>query len=847
MRRTLYTLMLMADILCMPLDAFAQRISHTYNNVSLSEALLGLNNEQTEYVVNFLYNELEDFRITATIKNKKLPDAIQQMIGFYPVRMTVKPDDHEIYVECTHKTDHHLKGTIIDEQGQPMAYANIAILNPADSTLLSGGVSNESGYFAIPYEQDKILARISYIGYKTVYKLCDQSEMGTIRLQPETFTIKGVVIKGEIPQYKMIAGGMTVEVHNSILKDVGTADDVLSMLPRVQGSDGKFTVFAKGTPEIYINNKKVRDTKELKQLKSTDIKSVDIITTPGARYNAETHAVIRIKTIRPQGDGMSVETYHRLLRDNKWNTYDDIDLKYRSNGLELFGSASLSNSAYGEDNRLVQEFRFGDNTVNIDQSAPNNYWETEVTAKVGANYDLDTDNSFGFSYQVAKSLYEGGDGFFDQTISRNGQLQGNIDQYMGVSESSGPAHTADVYYMGKIGKLGIDLNGSCIWRKKRRDMLVTERSEELSDLELHTNHLTHSRLTAGKLVLSYPVWKGELSVGSEASRTQSHATYDSREDKMPASDDDIRESNVAGFAEYQLQLGQWSFGGGLRYEHVKSDYRSFGIYQDDLSRTYNDLFPNVAVGWQQGKWGLQLGYNKRVSRPTYHQLDSNVQYDNRYMYEGGNPLLQPTKLHSFELVATYDWLNLSVGYTRRDDEALWINRIYQTGQEIMFTTYENYDHHDSYNASLVASPKIGFWQPTLELTYFQQHFRNMNRPELSANFRNWFIFDKTFKGMVYLHYASSHDYGFTRDACQFNVNLRLQKTFLKGSLTTAIYANDIFRTLRSKFTVYWDVATLHKDAYTHTQCIGVFVNYTFNSTRSKYKGTGAGNAEKNRL
>ena len=96
MRRTLYTLTLMACILSMPLDAFAQRISHIYNNVSLSEALLQLNNGQSEYVINFLYNELEDFRITATIKNKKLPDAIQQMIGFYPVRMTVKPDDHEI-------------------------------------------------------------------------------------------------------------------------------------------------------------------------------------------------------------------------------------------------------------------------------------------------------------------------------------------------------------------------------------------------------------------------------------------------------------------------------------------------------------------------------------------------------------------------------------------------------------------------------------------------------------------------------------------------------------------------------------------------------------------------------
>ena len=62
MRRTLYTLTLMASFLCMPLGTFAQRVTHTYNNVSLSEALLQLNNEQTEYIVNFLYNELEDFR-----------------------------------------------------------------------------------------------------------------------------------------------------------------------------------------------------------------------------------------------------------------------------------------------------------------------------------------------------------------------------------------------------------------------------------------------------------------------------------------------------------------------------------------------------------------------------------------------------------------------------------------------------------------------------------------------------------------------------------------------------------------------------------------------------------------
>ena len=96
MRHTIYTLTIMACILCMPLGTFAQRVTHTYNNVSLSEALLQSNNQHTEYVVHFLYNHLEAFRVTATIKNKRLPDAIQQMIGFYPVRMTVKPDDREI-------------------------------------------------------------------------------------------------------------------------------------------------------------------------------------------------------------------------------------------------------------------------------------------------------------------------------------------------------------------------------------------------------------------------------------------------------------------------------------------------------------------------------------------------------------------------------------------------------------------------------------------------------------------------------------------------------------------------------------------------------------------------------
>ncbi len=250
----------------------AQKITREYNNVSLSEALRQLNEQTEDYTISFLYNELEDFRITTSIHRKSVPDAIRQMIGFYPIRMTV--DDKEIIVECPQKTAPRYKGTIIDEQGQPIAYANIALLSPQDSTLITGGVSNESGLFVIPCEQKPVLARISFVGYKTIYKRCETSDIGIIRMQPDTYTLGNVTVKGEIPQYKMTTGGMTVDIQNSMLKDVGTADDVLSMLPGVQGSEGNFTVFAKGTPEIYINNKKVQSAKELKQLK-TELAALD--------------------------------------------------------------------------------------------------------------------------------------------------------------------------------------------------------------------------------------------------------------------------------------------------------------------------------------------------------------------------------------------------------------------------------------------------------------------------------------------------------------------------------------------------------------------------------------------
>ena len=748
-----------------------------------------------------------------------------------------------------------ISGRVIDEQAKPMPFANVVLVSRADSAFIAGTMTKDDGTFSISTDIQDGLLKVTSVGYTTKYLDARTGNVGDIQMQPDTKELGEVVVKGERPQYKMTAGGMTVDIQNSLLKDVGTADDVLSMLPQVQGGDGNFTIFAKGTPEIYINNKKVQNARELKRLKSTDIKSVDVITSPGAKYNAEVGAVIRIKTKKRQGDGISMEASSQVKYNEKWTTYDDATVKYRTGGLEVFGNMMINNDNHSEDNTITTDIRANGNHVNIIQVCPNNFWYTMLGEQIGSSYDFNDENSIGFYYTLSGALYGRGTAQTQQTITRNNAPEGMVDQFIEMNISDRPQHEANIYYVGKAGKLGIDFNGSWIWEKNMRDQASFEHSLQLADRTVTTHNENRNHMLAEKLVLTYPIWKGELSAGTEMSRSNSHGIYSNVEQVMAPSNDEIKESNVAGFTEYKLKLGDWSLNGGLRYEAVTSDYYSFGQYQTEPSRKYHDLFPNISVGWQKNKWGIQLGYNKRISRPNYQALNSNVQYDNRYEYEGGNPLLRPTIKQDLDLNVTYSWLNFTAGYGYNKDLRLNFGYLYQEGTEITLWTNRNFDKFESFNASLTASPKFGFYSPTLTLSYWQQNFDTQayglatkrNKPEWQINFRNWFTINKTTKAMLYLHYSTSHDYGFNHYAHEFNINARVQKTFFDGNITVALFANDIFRNLRERWTGYYPVSTTAKDAYVYTQSVGVSLTYNFNATNSKYKGTGAGNEEKKRL
>ena len=856
MKKILFTVLLCSLVLCLN----AQRITRDYQNVSLSKVLEDLNTATSNQTIYFIYDELEDFTVTSHFSNLPVKEAIREVIGFYPIKVTY--DDDKIFIECTQKESAKVTGRIVDESGQPVEFANISLHSATDnqnndqnSTYLNGGVSNENGDFVIPCKEERVNLKVTYIGYKTVTRTVSVGEIGTITMQPETYTVNGIVVKGEIPLYKMAKGGMMVDVQHSLLHDIGNADDLLSMIPMIQGRDGKFEVLAKGEPEIYINNKKVRDMGDLKRLKSVDVKSVEVITAPGAKYNAEVNAVIVIKTLKPQGDGFSLMATSQTWRNNKWNNNDDLTLRYRTGGLEAFANVALDNGHYSNDQTIDQELHISKDLFNVYAELPVRSSWTEIQYQAGLSYDFNTDHSIGLSFSSQKNLYNCFKSDMQQHYLKNGAFDGDVRLTTDIREQDKPVWELNTYYVGKVGKLGIDLNATLLRRESENDNSQQEISEEYGNRSITTLTNEDRKMVAGKLVLTYPVWRGELSAGSEATSTKSRGGNVNQENIIPESDNEMKEKNIAGFAEYELQLGEWHLNAGLRYEHVKTDYTSFGVWQEEPSRTYNDWFPNLSAAWQKGKWGAQLSYSKRITRPPYQMLTSMIVYDSRVLFEGGNPLLRPSVRQCIDLNLTYSWLTFVTGFTRENDFFTHVGNVYDEEKDIAIFQPDNFDHQDRAYATLVASPKLGFWQPSFTLHYYQQIFdaekygapEKLNKPEFSFDLKSWFVINPTAKALVQASYTGSNHWGFMYRGSSFMVNARLQKAFLKGRLNATLFANDIFRTAKTKVTTYYAIGLTAQDVYTYTQQVGLRLTYNFNVSNSKYRGTGAGNDEKNRL
>lgn len=838
---------------------WAQKITRNFQNESLSDALKYIQSQTTNYDLIFIYDELEDFRVTTNVQHKSVPDAIQQLVGFYPVRI-VKSGEHEIYLECTHKANRHLKGTIIDEAGQPVAYANVYLLHPSDSTVIGGGVSNEAGYFAVPYDTEPVLVRISYIGYKTINRICDKENVGTIRMRPDNYTLNGVVVQGERPKVMLQGNSLLMNVEGTVMERMGTAEDVLTRVPMIAKRGETYEILGKGTPLIYLNNRKLTDLTELKNVQSDNIRSVEVIQNPGARYDATVNAVIVIRTKRAAGEGLGVELTSWSRKGRDYANNERVNLTYRTCGLELFANLF---GAYNKrwSNGEFEQTVFADTlwVINNNQhaTARNPYFE----GRFGFNYQINEHHSFGGFYQntydYVKTIRE-----YDDDIHYDNKVYDHLQNNSVMRDENYPMHQVNLYYTGKVGQFNIDFNADYTFRKQISRNAQVELSDKDLDRDVNTENLTRSKLLAEKLFVSHPLWKGQIEIGEEYTDTRWKSRFDNQEGYIDNSNNEQHEQAIAPFLELRQRFGRVQFSAGLRYEHVESEYFVNGLRRSDQCRTYNDLFPSVALSTSLKSLQFSLSYAKRTTRPSYWQLSSDVTYENRLNLQTGNPYLKPVKYHNLNAMVMWKWLYLAMNFSHCVDPILYTADSVENDSKINFVTYKNYDYADWLTITLGAQKNVKLsdgvtWTPQYNVSLMKPWFKStfvgqemsFNHPMLSFQLGNIVAMphDWLLQADFNLHTHGNTGSNLWYDSVNPMLSVSVSKDFFKHRFNVKLTGYDLLNGGINRFTLYSNRMMFNKKEDNDSRCVQLSLRYRFNVTPSKYKGTGAGNAEKNRL
>ncbi len=763
------------------------------------------------------------------------------------------------------------KGKVVDEKGEPVAYANVAVLSKADSTVVCGAVTEEDGTFYIETKENDGIMMVAMLGYQTCY-LTPVNGM-VVTLVGDTAMLEGASVSAIMPKTQLTGEGLQTGVRGSVLENVGSATDVLEKTPGIiRGQDG-LEVIGKGAPMVYINGHRVTDSSELDRLASNEIQSVEVITNPGPQYAATVRSVVRIRTIKRQGEGfgfgLNASDAQSLRYKNRNDPYAALNANYRTGGVDIFGGVNFDRSTGSQESDIVKNSYGKTKTVLNDGYLFNDYRTSTLSANAGVNWQISPAHSLGGKVEWGRQLSYDTYLLVKDHVFVNGAESDNLttENREVVGDIPMGSMSANLYYNGQVaGKLGIDVNLDYY----NSDESTKTVAEERSDMTYNTTVASHadnsSRLYAAKAVLSYPIWMGQLQAGTEETFSRRTDNYSTEIASIAASSARIKEDNLSAFANYAFYLpsiGQVS--AGVRYEHVDYSYEDALNESARLSNHYNNWFPTLSYAGVVGPVQMMLNYTAKTNRPSYAHLSSAVHYNSRYIWQSGNSQLQPEIIHNLGFTAVWNFVTFMVNYSRTNDAIMvWSTPYGEDG--VVFVKPRNIE--SPYRAVQVAlnfTPTIGIWNMNYTVGMLPQWLSIMapdsreasgvretqfnGKPIYFAQLFNTF----SLKGGWQLELGTVlQSKGYMQnmyiDQTYFDLTAAVQKKLLKdGSLILRLEGKDLAGLAHYDIRSDFGSHVIAQSNVMDTQRIKFSIRYNFNTAKSKYRGTGAGADEKARM
>jgi len=740
-------------------------------------------------------------------------------------------------------------GMVVDSLGTPLPYANVVICSSVDSSFVIGTVTDADGKFSIKYlHQHNQLLRVSCMGYQTKFQKCLYGMEQIIHLASETKELNEVVVRAAKPTLKVTNEGIIANVQKTTLAQLGTTYDVLNQIPFVSANDRNIEVIGGGKPIIFVNSKQVYDIKELREIKSDEIKSVEVILHPGSMYSASTQSVIRINTIKSTKDmlGLTATLYSGKNRD--WTQYGNLKTVWRKNGWESFASFDMMGSEYTQKQDNSLSFTFDEQDVSVINSGMINGKSKSFEFSLGINRLPTKNKEFGIKYNMYKNPRNNTNTSYSNQSEFGSQI--NIFDSNTERKAENTNHELSSFLDYKFSdKSKVHIDGIVLAQKMSFDETELEKGS-MKENVVSSNSKSSSFLVAAKGYIEFPMLLGNVSSGIECSYTNNEQNYKVQSDSSTGLSDNsnqVKQTAINPFISYDINWGNFNASLGVRYEYLKYNYFVGQEKIEGQSKNYENFFPVASLNYTKGGTSFSLAYRTIVKRPSYWNLRNSINYNNQFSYESGNPELKQTYIHQISFLMKYRDFTFNCDFSKNNDEQIVCIQHHKNMPVVLFAPV----NHDRKLCTLYLSysPTIQIWKPSLGLGYYKQFFsfleRQYNKPRFIYSWKNTITFPHDYLLCVNMSGKTSGNWQ-TEYSCSFaDLSCYIRKSIKRWDFY--IGGNNLLKTDREKWCL--NVEDISNAKFNDVDSFGFYARVVFhiNSVSAKSRTNEAGQSERNRL
>ncbi|PRD54687.1 outer membrane beta-barrel protein [Sphingobacterium gobiense] len=739
-------------------------------------------------------------------------------------------------VAFSQEFSYELTGKIVNKDLQPIGSATV-ILNDKEQKLVSTAVTDSMGSFILRYNKiiDDPTIKVQHLGYKEYQSLIretQKNDLGTIQLLELDNVLTAVEVTAKPNLIEVNGGTITYNVENSIGEQDVSALEALKRAPGVYvENESTITLNGKGGVQVlldgrqtYLSGRELTDL--LKSLSSNDLKSIEVINSPTAKFDASGSAgIINIKTKKNQIKGLNGNVTSTVAYGISPKQLQNMAVNYSVDKLNVFGSYNHTlgnyNYLYGS-NRSQNGRSYNSHTDDVDK-------RQKMSARFGIDYLLNDKNAIGF---LANGNFIFGGGITDtrteiSTLSSPSieETLDAVNDYYGQGTSR---YNFNLNYryedtLGHILNIDADYGLFDKWNKNLQSNTYRDAHGQITQDNLYrTLNRIDIDMKGIKIDYSAKLWEGTFEAGAKYSQVGSandarffHVipTVDSLDNRR-SNDFQFDERISSAYLDYRRAINKWSFQAGLRLEIADSEgllfYKEDGQDRDNqIKRNFTNLFPFFSITTTPGEnQNLSLSYAKRIERPAYQDLNPFIYMLDELSFWQGNPFLNPELTHRLTLL--YSRSNSTVvtfNFAYSDQFNAKVTDTLETEKIVMVNRNVGNQKHWSLALTQNFSPK-SWWDLSFNgLLYYIQNdvsfdeYRNLSLQQFAGRLSLLQSFRLPFKmkGEISASYNSKRLSGaniFSRAISQVDVGL--QKALLGDKASLRIAVNDIYKGNQSR-------------------------------------------------